>query len=320
MTGIMFWNHGDNYSTGNAQSNWNVREDYPEDKRTRGFQKGMSRESQFKRKYKKPVSQKSLCLQNYRLIIRMIDEQGWILRNTIIWHKNNGMPSSVRDRFSNKYEPIFMLVKNKRYWFDLDAVIVPFSSVTYKRAHYKYNPYKGDIQGAVKHTGQRKVAENLLSGKLLGKNPGDVWTISTQPFSESHFATFPEKLIEPMVKAGCPQQICKKCGKARERIIDREVLEYRAKPYNADTDFIHHGEGKSTLNNSPVVRRSIGWTDCGCNAGWEAGIVLDPFMGAGTTGVVATRFGCRWIGIELNKEYCDMAIRRIKGTQIKLIR
>lgn len=74
---------------------------------------------------KKRIMAKCLMLQNYRLILKMVDEQGFILRNSICWFKPNSMPSSVKDRFSNAYEPVFMLVKNKRYWFDLDAVRIP---------------------------------------------------------------------------------------------------------------------------------------------------------------------------------------------------
>ncbi len=156
----------------------------------------------------------------------------------------------------------------------------------------------------------------------LGANPGDVWSISHSSFSGAHFATFPPRLVEPMIKTACPQWICEKCGRARERIIEREVLEYKAKPYNAGTKFIRHGEGKSTLNNSPVLRLPIGWTDCDCGAGWKSGVVLDPFGGSGTVGVVAERLERNSILIDINENYCEMAYRRIKSiaAQTKLFR
>ena len=69
------------------------------------------------------------------------------------------------------------------------------------------------------------------------------------------------------------------------------------------------------------VHYTIGWTDCGCNAGWIPGVVLDPFIGSGTTALVAERLGRRWIGIELNEEYCEMAKRRLEkafGLLLKL--
>jgi len=78
------------------------------------------------------------------LILKMVDDQGWILRNQIIWYKSNHMPSSVKDRFANAYEPVFMLVKSRRYWFNLDAVRQPWKQVSIERLqrgvsdHHKY--------------------------------------------------------------------------------------------------------------------------------------------------------------------------------------
>jgi len=135
-------------------------------------------------------------LQNYRLILRMIDEQGWILRNIIIWHKPNHMPSSAKDRFTNAYEPVFMLVKSQKYWFDLDAVRIP---------------HRTNVSGLPGHLDRKEEIDNWRSCPSgprnlhpAGRNPGDVWTVPTQPFPEAHFATFPERLVEPMIKAGCP--------------------------------------------------------------------------------------------------------------------
>lgn len=148
---------------------------------------------------------KSLCMQNTRLIIKMIDDQGWILRNRIIWNKSNCMPSSVTDRFTNKYEPVYMLTKNRRYWFDLDAVRVPHAESSIKRiSQNNGNP----IFNGNKQRGHPTGADTLDPNQFchaLGKNPGDVWTIPTQPYPESHFATFPTALVEPMIKAGCPE-------------------------------------------------------------------------------------------------------------------
>ena len=120
-TGVMFWNHGDCY--GGSFQNYGNRTGGQRRKNTRSF----NREGNPKERISPTAyyTAKCLALQNYRLILKMIDNQGWILRNTIIWHKPNHMPSSVKDRFANSYEPIFMLVKNKKYWFDLDAVRLP---------------------------------------------------------------------------------------------------------------------------------------------------------------------------------------------------
>lgn len=168
-SGVMFWNHGDSYGGSGGSGG-----DYNE---------GGLREGQKKVGKSLNTTPKCLTMQNERLIIKMIDEQGWILRNRIIWNKSNGMPSSVSDRFSNKYEPVYMLVKNQRYFFDLDAV-----RVAYKNPDVG-EPYK----------------KNTSHQNTQGKNPGDVWTIPTKPYTGSHFATFPTTLIKPMIKSACPE-------------------------------------------------------------------------------------------------------------------
>ena len=310
--GVMFWNHGDSYGGSNRGAN-----DYRE-------RNGLEMRPRTHYTRQKPckdekILPKCMAMQNYRLVLRMIDEQGWILRNIIIWHKPNHMPSSVRDRFTNAYEPVFMLVKSKEYWFDLDAVRLPHKwGEWYERpggTKYTYHPLDG-----------HKLSLGERVGHPSGKNPGDVWQIPTQPFPEAHFATFPERLVEPMVKAGCPQWICKKCGKVRERIIEKKLVVHRE----------FNDKGKAYQNvvsgskEMPAIPRArtgleghneyytIGWTDCGCNAGWRPGIVLDPFIGSGTVAKVATRLRRQWIGIELNPEYVEMAYRRLKGTQLEM--
>ena len=282
-TGVIFWNHGSNYQN------------------------------------------KCDTLQNYRFILRCVDELNLTLRDIIIWAKKvwiakenrsigNAMPSSIHDRCTFTYEPIFMLVKNKKYFFDQDALRLPYSEATYKRVNYAFNKYKGDFQGAVKYTGQQQFAKHLKEGILTGANRPNVWQINTEPVSFAHFACFPTELVKNCILAGCPEWICKKCGKAREGIVKRIQLESRdnkrnKKPREKMGEVMMEVPEKGWL----TVKRQVGWTDCGCNAGWDSGIVLDPFMGAGTTGVVAKKLGRDFIGIELNEEYCKMAKERIEG-------
>ena len=125
-----------------------------------------------------------------------LQDDGWILRNDIIWHKPNAMPESVTDRLSNRHEHMFMFSKKQRYWFDLDPIReepVTRNKPTGKRSiHEAWN----SGTGLRPHTGARTTHKN-------GKNPGDVWTIATQPFRGAHFATFPVALAERCAKAGC---------------------------------------------------------------------------------------------------------------------
>ena len=129
------------------------------------------------------IQEKCLCQIPSRFAIAMTDRE-WILRNRIIWHKPNAMPSSVEDRFTVDYEDVFFFVKNKKYYFEQQ----------YKRG-----------QGGVASRGDD--ADGLVVGGTNpeGRNRRTVWSISTKPYTDAHFATFPETLIEPMILAGCPK-------------------------------------------------------------------------------------------------------------------
>jgi len=168
---------------------------------------------------------------------------GWYLRSEVIWNKPNPMPESVTDRPTRAHEQVFLLSKSARYFYDGDAIAeplncpdaagIPFGGV--KRAGGQNPTYSGNEYDA---------------STLSGRNKRTVWTVTTRPFKEAHFATFPPKLIEPCILAG---------------------------------------------------------TSATCT-------VLDPFFGAGTTGLVAVHAGRHCIGIELSEEYADMAARRIQDS------
>jgi len=196
-TGVMFWNHGDCYGGSGCGKG-----DYRNNNK-----RSLSNPNLYceKPNPQLKLTQKCMALQNYRLILRMVDEQGWILRNIIIWYKPNHMPESVKDRFTNAYEPVFMLTKKKRYYFDLDAVRIPhkLDFGLPKRATPNRKKWEG-MQPISNHSGYYGPEGELLVNPL-GKNPGDMWAIPTQPFPDAHFATFPEKLVEPMIKSTCPQ-------------------------------------------------------------------------------------------------------------------
>lgn len=299
-TGVIFWNHGDCYSS-SGKGYGSVDPKYPSARNTRN--------SVRPNRSKIDIPQKCMCLQNYRFVLRCIDELGLILRNIVIWYKPNHMPSSVKDRFTAAYEPVFMLVKSKKYWFDLDAVRIP-----HKTENLKEHPLNHKDWENTEFNKRGKGA--IVKPNPLGKNPGDVWVIPTQPFPEAHFATFPRKLVEPMIKAGCPQWICKKCGRARVRITKptEEYSKKLGKSWHNHREDMVVGAGQKCDGGTTASYITIGWTDCGCNAGWVSGVVLDPFMGSGTVAVVAERLNRRWIGIELNEEYCEIAKKRLKKT------
>lgn len=153
-----------------------------------------------------------------------LQDDGWILRNDIIWAKPNGMPESVRDRLSTKHEHLFLLTKSRRYWFDLDPIREPLAypdAADGSRVFGGSNK-AGDLTtgSSARRTGNaygkpRSVDEGWNAGTGLaphtghrgtheqGRNPGDVWTIPTQPFSEAHFAVFPVEIPRRAIAAGC---------------------------------------------------------------------------------------------------------------------
>lgn len=132
-----------------------------------------------------------------------LQDDGWTLRNDIIWHKTNAMPESVTDRMSNRHEHVFMFSKRAKYWFDLDAVREPASDRNYDQAPtWEQRKAAGESVRAglagMATTGHLGVGVNPS-----GRNPGDVWSIPTTPFPAAHFATMPPALAERCILAGC---------------------------------------------------------------------------------------------------------------------
>lgn len=178
-----------------------------------------------------------------------LQDDGWILRNAIVWDKPNAMPESVTDRLSTTYETVFMLTRSPRYWFDLDAVREPYSD----------NKPWGTQAGGVKASASIAILrghrpdqhqtglnrDSVDKENPNGRNPGDVWSVPTQPFPAAHFAVMAPELARRCIVAGC-------------------------KP---------------------------------------GGVVLDPFCGSGTTGMVALKHGRRFVGIDLSAAYLDLALR-----------
>lgn len=249
-----------------------------------------------------------------------LQADGWWLRSDIIWHKPNPMPESVTDRPTRAHEYLFLLTKRARYYYDAEAVKENNVSTDIK----KFTDNGNDKQRGHgrRHAGfNGRYAEKLQSeGLPNGRNRRTVWTVATAPFSEAHFATFPPDLIRPCVLAGCPERCCPACGAPWERITERGLTAHDGK---TESQY----ESGTTANRLAQLRqaarergaeyangtRTLGFRpscDCG-RSDTVPGTVLDPFMGAGTTALVALRAGRRFLGIELNPKYIDMANRRI---------
>lgn len=200
------------------------------------------------------------------LLAFALRDDGWYLRQEIIWSKPNPMPESVKDRFTKSHEQIFLFSKSKDYYFDQEATLEPCSPNTHARLSQdvqnqigstRANGGKAKLMKAVGRkydiaAGNRNNPsfDSAMAIMPEKRNKRSVWTVSTKGFSEAHFATYPPELIKDCVLAG-------------------------SRP--GDT-------------------------------------VLDPFFGAGTTGLVAQENERKYIGIELNPEYINIAKKRLSGS------
>jgi len=238
-----------------------------------------------------------------------LQADGWYLRSDIIWEKPNALPESVKDRPTKAHEYIFLLSKSPRYYYDADAIREPCVK-TGTPGHLKSG------------NGNRHKNHAALAGKgwdATSRNKRTVWTVSTKPFKGAHFATFPPDLIEPCILAGSPEKACPHCGAPWVR----ETKCGRHRKTTGQQVKIHKTQGthgKTSLFNTDYIveRITTGWKPtCQCegNDGSGRGIVLDPFFGSGTTGVVAAKHGRQWIGIELNPEYVEIAKKRLEVMQ-----
>ncbi|AMS03967.1 DNA methyltransferase [Gordonia phage UmaThurman] len=148
---------------------------------------------------------KNLMGMPWRVAFALQDD-GWILRNDVIWHKPNAMPESITDRLSVRYEHVFMLSKSRRYWFDLDPIREPATTERASALSWARDSKEADVPGASnrQHRSSRdKVATGTDTQTTRGRNPGDVWSITTQPFAGAHFAVMPLALAERCIQSGC---------------------------------------------------------------------------------------------------------------------
>lgn len=332
----------------------------------------------------------------FRFAIEMIN-RGWILRNTIIWHKPNCMPSSVKDRFTVDFEYLFFFSKNKKYYFEQQ---LEKSAGDWTKKGGAILNDTGWHKGAYKSKPTIKDLDKLDG---LKRNKRTVWTISTKPYKGAHFAVFPEELIETPIKAGCPLEICNECGEPRMKIkkiiegtsaanrkdshtkygdlktetIHRQGMNHKRgnkliekrnlKPQKVFVDELRDNFTVEEINKKTTIKKTTiehwfrydksgfsyptkeEWnevksvfntnlfpeltniilesddiiknsktvfelSDCGCGAGFHPGTVLDPFMGSGTTAVVAKRLNRNYVGIELNPEYHRLIHERLDKT------
>lgn len=188
-----------------------------------------------------------------------LQDDGWLLRSDVIWHKPNAMPSSVKTRPTTDHEYLFLFSKGQNYFYNADAIREPHKTFTEDSKMRGGRNHFGK-RGSTPEAGKNGGDTNLHNARWdqafhpLGRNKRTVWSVPLGKFREAHFAVYPPALIEP-------------CVKASTQVGD---------------------------------------------------VVLDPFMGAGTTGLVAASLGRNFVGIELYAEYAELALRRIRDADTPL--
>jgi len=236
--GTLWLNLGDSYN--NFRSTMGPGQTFHKDQDLRGKPAPKS-----KSRGQQGFKEKDLLMVPARVAIAL-QEDGWYLRSDIIWHKPNPMPESVRDRPTSTHEHVFLLSKNQSYYYDYLAIVEEVAPSTITRLNQDIENQTGSerANGGAKTNGNIKAA-----GNTEYRNSRNVWTITTKPFKDAHFATMPIELAEKCLLAGCP----------------------------------------------------------------VGGTVVDPFFGAGTTGLAAIKNNRNAIGTELNPEYIEIAKKRINS-------
>lgn len=267
---------------------------------------------------------KDLLMVPARLAIAL-QEDGWWLRSDIIWHKPTAMPESVTDRPTSAHEHIFLLAKSERYYYDADAIREPLQPKTYTTFGIPHRSQGNDALGLVKSdnwgsTVQERRPRLASDGSVAGANKRNVWTVASQPYPEAHFATFPPKLIEPCILAGSSVRACEQCGAPWQRATEKDGGTWQErKALGAPLRYGKHGpKGYPGGKLGRSQTSTVGWCpgcDCADTIGSGRCVVLDPFMGAGTTALVALQQGRDFLGIELNPDYIELAKRRIATVQ-----
>ena len=256
---------------------------------------------------------KDLCMVPWRVAIAL-QADGWWVRSIVAWHKRSPMPESCTDRPTSSWEPIFLLTKRERYFYDAEAV--KEQSTSTGGASFG----KVDRIDEALEAGQGARRYERPNYREIGRNMRNVWTLSAEPYSEAHFATFPSEIPRRAIRAGTSEKgCCPACGTPWERVVERSANKLGLK--NGHHREVGRDAGLSERTDDPLISatgktgepRTVGWKPgCSCPPAEPVPcVVLDPFMGSGTTIAAARQLGRHGVGIELNPTYADMARVRI---------
>jgi len=337
--GVMFLNLGDSYAN-NGVSNTSTVGGFTGERIRSGAKGTMDSRP---RNIPDGLKPKDLCMIPWRVALAL-QADGWWLRSVICWAKKSPMPESVTDRPTSSWEPIFLLAKSERYFYDAEAV-KEAAVKTGTDAHLRGGSgeragTRGGLRGAV----IRKAANgSTLGGGAYGRdalgdaipekdrraqvegedvfveashtrNQRNVWHLGPEPYPESHFAVFPTEIPRRAIKAGTSEKgCCAACGAPWARVVERKNCDRTdASEYAAGLGDVATARTRTACNFRNGITTSVGWEPgCTCGADVVPCMVLDPFLGSGTTVAVARELGRYGVGCELNPEYAKLARDRI---------
>lgn len=255
-----------------------------------------------------------------------LQADGWVLRQDIIKWNPCPMPESVKNRCTKAHEYVFLITKSMKYFYDHDAIREKTGSEMTPEEYQTLlasNGEEGNSDWYQRETNGVKDGSksgNPIGGKSHphGRNKRSVWRISPRGYRGAHYATFPDELPEICIKAGTSEKgCCTRCGAPWKRVTEEEKL-IRERPRDYVKRNGQKGTGNSCSNSvAGVHSKTVGWRptcDCPGNDSPVPCVVLDPFLGSGTSVVVAVSLGRRGVGIDLSEKYLtENAIPRIEG-------
>lgn len=251
----------------------------------------------------------------------------WTLRAEVIWDKPNGLPESVTDRVRRSHEQWFHLTRQGRYYAAVDEIreaYSPASIATYNAGGLPQRPDNDAL-----HTSRQPSAylaggePEAWRGNPLGKLPGSVWTIPSEPLAVpdhlgvDHFAAFPQEWVRRLVLGWSPPGICTACGEGRRPVTERSFTgEYNSLEgaRQQERAAMTGGTERVTLGRTDDIDRRITGYTCACDvqlAPTRPAVVLDPFVGTGTVPMVARALGRYGVGLDLSRDYLRLATWRI---------
>lgn len=262
---------------------------------------------------------KSLLGVPWRYALACADQLGLILRAEIIWAKPNGLPEFVTDRVRRAHEQVFHFTRQPRYYSAVDKIREPHTGPEFKgRAGISAPGYVLPEKDGLARV---PVVMRDREYNPLGKLPGSVWSIPSQPLTvpahlgADHFAAFPMELPRRIIAGWSPPGVCTECGQGRRpvSIVDAASLNGWALAQRGGRSW--HGDGTDPKRALGVAAadRNRRVTGCACSspdAPTRPAVVLDPLGGTGTTALLAHVSGRHGISVDRSADYCRIAAWR----------